>query len=300
MTARFRSTYVLCAVLAYLLVCSAEVQANPRVDVTTVEYLDLVETADGSIWTGVITELAPALHFKLATADGGLRVLKAADVVRVTKQRNPAHRPTRALAVPADRTETGGEERESQQAPAGMTAAGSGSSGTGLRLEPELAIIIPRGDLTNLADSGIDYGTSIAPGVRAGYQVSRGDIAWTLGVFLRHTSWVLPPEVRLLGTHATTETHAFGRAAYHAGRFAPYAALGLGLDINRTSSNISQMSTTAIGFGMNVQAGVSFAATPNASFDIGVDLHPGTDTIDPAVDASVSYYALRFGASFRL
>src|SRR5258706_1086674 len=77
------------------------------VDVSAFEFVDVVETADGSIWKGVIVEQVPNKSYKVATADGSLHVLQAADVLKVTKERNKGYRragtprPTNVTIAPA-------------------------------------------------------------------------------------------------------------------------------------------------------------------------------------------------------
>jgi hypothetical protein len=53
---------------------------------------------------------------------------------------------------------------------------------------------------------------------------------------------------------------------------------------------------------MNLQAGIVVAATRGVSFELGGDHHPGTDTIsdNARVNSSLSYWALRIGASLRM
>src|SRR5262245_36445217 len=71
------------------------------VDVNAFEYLDVVETADGSIWKGVLIEQTPGVQYKLATADGSQHVLKATDVTKVSRQKNANWRPHTAVAPQA-------------------------------------------------------------------------------------------------------------------------------------------------------------------------------------------------------
>jgi hypothetical protein len=148
--------------------------------------------------------------------------------------------------------------------------------------------------------SDLSYRSSFAPGARVGYETVRGQVAWSAGAMVRYTPWRLPSQLDGIGTHSTLETMAFGRATWQLGRARPYVGAALGADTNFSKNNISDVSVTAMGFGMNLMGGVVFAATPSAAFDLGVDYHPGTDTIDPEVDASISYFAVRFGASLSL
>src|SRR5262245_52700914 len=65
---------------------------DPQIDVAAADFLDVVETADGSVWKGIVIEQTPNVQYKIATADGSVHVIKAADVVRLTKQRNTMRR----------------------------------------------------------------------------------------------------------------------------------------------------------------------------------------------------------------
>src|SRR6185312_5387603 len=70
------------AVLALARFAHAE---DAEVDVKSFEYVDVVETTDGSVWKGVIVEQSPGVQYKIATADGSLHVLKAGDVTKLSK-----------------------------------------------------------------------------------------------------------------------------------------------------------------------------------------------------------------------
>lgn len=61
-------------------------------------------------------------------------------------------------------------------------------------------------------------------------------------------------------------------------------------------------SNTSLGFGLDLGAGLSIAATPNLAFDLGADFHPGTDTLDDRSQVSLSskFLALHVGASLRI
>ena len=63
--------------------------ADDAIDVAAFDYWDVIETNDGSIWKGVIVEQTPGQQYRLAMLDGSVRVLAAADVVKLTKSRNP-------------------------------------------------------------------------------------------------------------------------------------------------------------------------------------------------------------------
>lgn len=286
----FRLVFI--AVAALAAVATTAARADDDVDVETFEYVDVIETVEGSILKGVVTEQTPNGVYKLATADGSLHVIRAASVVKITKQRNPKYRTrTREIAATVD------DSIETVDAPARV----SQRSKSGVRLEPALAIAFPTGDLVNLGGSPLSYRTSFAPTMAVGYErMFDNNVGLTFGGLARVTMWRLPEEIASVGTHYTVETHAYARAALHLGRPVLHAGLSLGVDTNRTYVNESGMSSTAMGFGMNVQAGIDIAASPATLLQLGLDYHPGTDVIESGWDASVSYFALRLGATVRL
>jgi hypothetical protein len=271
-----------------VIVATARVYADD-LDVSAFEFVDVIETAEGSVLRGVVTEQTPNVTYKLATADGSVHVIRAASVVKVSKQRNPRYRVARAVAAlppPID------------DEPAAIATYAPRS---GLRLAPELAIAMPSGDLVNIAGTPLSYRASFSQGASLGYERVSGTLGLGVGGLARFTQWRLPVEVETAGSHWTFETQLYGRASLLSlGRAVPYAGIALGLDTNHTYNNANGASTTMMSFGMNVQAGVSITATRSLALDIGIDLHPGTDEIEPGVGASVSYYAVRLGALFRL
>ena len=280
-------------VLVTALSLSAGSSQADELDIAAMEFVDVVETVEGSIWKGVVTEQAPNVFYKIETADGSVHVIKAYDVVKVTKQRNPKYRA-------APKRQALASEGSDDFVDGGPAVTTSFRPRNGVRIEPELAFVFPTGDLVDLGDSPLDYRASFAPGARVGYEIVHGNVGIGFGGLARWTSWRLPVEVANVGSHWTLETQAYGRAALLMGRTAPYAGMALGVDTNHTFNNMSGVSSTAISFGMNLQAGITVAATPSALLELGVDFHPGTDTIEAGIDASVSYFALRLGAAFRL
>ncbi|MGE0869899.1 MAG: hypothetical protein AB7P03_15140 [Kofleriaceae bacterium] len=287
-----------------VLVCVAAVASftahayADEIDVNAVEYVDVIETVDGSIWKGVVIEQTPSVQYKIATADGSLHVIKAADVVRLTKQRNQNFRRAAPPAQPSA-YETGPSTMQG----GGGVAGSYPNEGpelpppyarSGLRFDPEVLIVFPTGDLGDY-----DYKEAFAPGFRVGYESIMGRFGLGIGGLMRFIYWRQPEEYFAEdASHWTLETQIYGRAALHVGRAAPYVGLSIGVDTNYT--NEYDESDTALGFGMNLQTGILVAATPMAAFELGLDIHPGTDTIVPERDLSVSYFALRLGASIRL
>lgn len=288
--------------LILLAAVPAIAHADDDVDVAAFEYVDVIETEEGSILRGVITEQTPK-KYKLATADGSLHVIRAAHVVKITKQKNPRFRSVDAESVKPRTAATFASAAALpavDEAELVATAKQPAPVKSGLRLSPEVAVVIPSGDLVAINGSPLSYRTSLGAGAAVAYEHYAGSVGLSVGGMLRYTSWQLPVQIAQLGAHSTIETHLFGRAALQLGRALPYAGVAIGADTNRTINHVNGVRTTAVGLGANLQAGVAIAASRAAVIDLGLDYHPGTDTIEPGLDASISYFALRLGATIRL
>jgi len=287
---------------AVLLVAAVSTRVHAddgEVDVHSFEYVDVVETADGSIWKGVVVEQTPNVQYKIVTSDGSVHVIKAADVLKMTKQKNREWRGAQggASANPMVAPMNNGMR------PAGVGTAYEGQSPglpapmatTGVRLDPSLAFMFPAGDLKGL-------NTSFAPDIRVGYEALFGNFGIGGGGLARFTYWQLPSGMGADPNNAfwTLETHAYGRAALHISRAALYGGVSLGIDTNYLHDGPSNMSKTTMGFGMNLMTGVEIAANPLLAFRMGFDYHPGTDTIVDGSNTSVSFYSLGVGASLHL
>ena len=276
-------------VIPALVLClfAARAHADDDVDVQAAQFLDVVETSDGSIWKGVIVEQVPNVSYKIATADGSLHVIKAGEVTKITRQRNKA---VAAHVVP-DATPVGsgdGLTRRYEPSGGGLPAPYATS---GLRIDPSLAIVIPTGDIqmTN---------TTFSPTVSAGYEYMLGNIGLGGGGFTRFSYWRLPGDTK--DAAWTLETMAYARAALHLSRVAIHAGAAAGLDTNYVYMAQVDMSKTTLGFGLNLQGGVEVAATKNLALRAGFDFHPGTDTVVEGLPASISYYAFLVGAGLRM
>jgi len=261
-------------------VLAAKLAHAEEINVASFEYLDVLETSDGSTWKGVVIEQTPNVQYKLASADGSIHVIKADEVVRLTKARNPQYHQQRvATSVdgPMDDRQNGVDLPQPFMH-------------DGVRLDTELDIVFPTGDLGSVVN------TSYAPTIRLGYEALFGRLGVTGGFQGRYTYWLLPGKT----TDAiwTLETQAYGRAALHVGRAAPYVGLALGLDTNYIHSGSADMSMTNVGFGVNLAFGLPVAITSGVAFELGGDYHPGTDTLSDVTHQSTSYFALRLGTSF--
>jgi hypothetical protein len=267
----------------------AHVAHADDVDIRSFEYLDVVETTDGSVWKGVVTEQQPGVQYKLVTSDGSIHVIKAGDVVKLTKQKNPWH-VAAAAAYPVEPTPTGRGEAGLE---AHVSPAGSGLPkpfvGSGMRVTADLAIVFGTGDMQNAP-------TAFAPDIHVGYEQLWGNFGLEGGGLLRWTNWRGLPDG---DAWWTLESQVYGRAALHVSRAAPYVGLALGTDTNYLYSSMVDKSNTAVGFGMNLEFGLPIAVTPGIALELGGNYHPGTDTIADGLDKSVAYFALRVGAAGR-
>ena len=284
-------TAALCLVAA-----SSRVHAeDAEVDVKSFEYVDVVETADGSTWKGVIVEQTPNVQYKIATADGSLHVLKAADVVKMSKQRNRDYRSPIAAGRGGGAAAGQGTYDHANGVAGAYESDGSGLPApfarTGLRIDPEFLFVFPSGDLKNID-------TSFTPSVAIGYEALFGNFGIGGGGLARFDYWRLPGMTK--DAFWTLETQVYGRAALHISRVAVYGGVSLGVDTNYLYVSQVDMSRTTLGFGMNLMSGVEIAATPALGIKLGFDYHPSTDKIVDGAPGSVSYYALKLGASFRL
>jgi hypothetical protein len=276
-----------------LLALSAPAAFAEDVDVSAFEWIDVIETKDGSVLRGVVFEQEPGVKYKLTTNDGNIHVINAADVVKLTKARNKFYRGT--AAAPQQHgggyaaNNAGGGGSGDAQLGAQYNRGGSGlpapMAPTGVRATFALAAMFPSGDI-----EGVD--TSFAPTIRIGYEKLFGNFGLSAGGQLRFTYWLLPGDSG--DAMWTLETHGFVRGALHLGRVAPYLGGSLGIDTNYIYIDRYAASQTDLGVGLNLDLGLTIAATPQLSFDLGGDYHPGTDTL--AGVGSVEYFALRAGA----
>lgn len=249
------------------------------VQVSDFEYLDVIETSDGSIWKGVIVEQVPGERYRLVMSDGSVRVVAAGDVVKLSKERNPNHR------------------RGSGAASSGGSSSATSASSlpppmavSGRRFGGELNIVFPTGDFSN---GGIN--TSVAPAIRMGYESLMGNFGISGGFHMRYTWFSIEnrPDGAALWL---LEPHAYVRGALHMGRVAPYLGGTLGLNVAYLGLPDTSTTFTEVGFGVNLDGGVDIMVQPNASIGLGFTYHPGTSDV-PESEFGMSYFALRAGAT---
>jgi hypothetical protein len=288
----------LSAALFALIALSATAAVAEDIDVAAFEWIDVVETKDGSVFKGVVFEQEPGVKYKLATNDGNIHVINAGDVVKLTKQRNKFYRGNTAAApasggyAPQGGVYGGGNSLGAQYNAGGSSNLPAPMARPGTRVSFDLAAIFPGGDIEN-------FDTSFAPTFRIGYEHLFGNFGLSGGGMARFTYWLLPGDTGNAGW--TLETHGFARAALHLGRVAPYLGFTLGIDTNYAYIDFVGESDTTLGVGMNLDFGLNVSASPTLAFTFGGDYHPGTDSYEfMGIDGSVEYFALRLGASLAL
>lgn len=259
-------------------------------DVSAFEYIDVIETADGSVLRGVVVEQEPGVKYKLATADGSQHVVQAAQVVRLTKAKNKGYRGAVAHAGDFHTVDD-----------ASLSARSSGSSlpapvlASGARVNFELGIAMGTGDLE-------DLDTSFAPTIKIGYETIMGNVGIAGGIHGRFTYWMLPNNDDVGDAMWTLETQAYGQIGFHLGRAVPYLGVTLGPEINYGYVNSADLSFTSLGVGTNLQFGLNVVAKPNFLIGIGADYHPALSSLDldGAAELDIEYFAFRFGAQLVL
>jgi hypothetical protein len=282
----YRKTHLLAALCLAATIARVAHADEGEVDVRAFEYLDVIETTDGSIWKGVLVEQTPNVQYKIATSDGSLHVIKAADIAKLTKQKNREWRGTTTVPI-GTVTGTGVTTRyEGRGLPAPVAE-------TGIRMDASLVSVVPVGDIQKSQ-------TSFAPNVQIGYEAMFGNFGLGGGGLARFTYWRLPMGEDPNDAAWTLETHAYGRAALHLSRVALYGAVSFGVDTNLVHIGVLNMSKTATGFGMNLESGAEIAASKDVAIKAAFDYHPATDTIVDGAPQSISYYAFLVGASLRM
>jgi len=288
-------------VVVCLVVASTAVAHADDIDVQQQAYVDVLETADGSSWVGALVEEVPGDHYKLVMADGSVRVIKAADVVKITKRKNPAHVLPAAMPAAAPiamlTCAPAGASVAATAAPLPPVYAGSYAR-SGLRVSASVDMIFPVDDISG-------YDTSYAPDVRVGFEQVFGRISLAGGGLVRWTYWQLPTLPDIGPNHDaawTLETHVYAQAAYHLDRLSLVAGTSLGLDSNYLNVDTGgmYMSKTSAGFGMNLFGGFELDYLPNVALSFMFDYHPPTATIVSGAPGSVSYLAATAGAIVRL
>lgn len=271
-----------------------------EIDLRAQAYVDVVETSDGSSWVGAVVEDVPGDHVKLVTADGSVRVIKAADVVKTTKRLNPAHASTMSAAMPAAAplalltcAPIAGASVVAAAAPTPVRESDYAPGGP--QLSAAVDMIFPVDDISS-------FQTSYAPEIRAGFEKRYDRVGITGGGMARYAWWKLAPLTDPNDAAWTLETHAFAQASYHLDRAALLAGTSLGLDTNYVNINVGGIATpkTTAGFGMNLLAGIELDYVPSVALVFMFDYHPPTDTIVEGSPGAISYLAATAGAVLRL
>jgi len=271
----------LASVVAITLVTAARPRAARAddLDLRAFEYLDVSETTDGSVWKGVIVEQTPNVQYKLASADGSVHVLRAEDVVHLSKERNRWYR---FAPAPAPMT----------AAPVALASTKASPPRGGVRVDPELGVAFPTGVL---ADAGSHPGAVL--GVRVGYEYRFGSVGVVGGAHLRFADW--QGSTTDDGDVTLAETHLYARGVYHAGHAAPYAGLSLGSDHISVLDRGGNVTGRGGGFGMNLQLGVTVELGSTAGVAVALDYHPGTDEIVDGTPVPLTYVGLTLALGLR-
>jgi hypothetical protein len=293
------SRTTLSALLLVVAVAGRALADDVDVDTRTFEFLDIIETSNGSIWKGVIVEQTPNVQYKLVGSDGSVHVIKAEEVTKISKQRNRDWRATTTVAtaptaVPSALAPLPGQNGvgASYEAHDGLPAP---IATDGVRIDPSFALVIPTGD------GGKGLNTSFSPDIRVGYEKMLGNLGLGGGVMGRFTYWQLPSSAPDGLAMWTLETHAYGRLAIQLSRAVLFGGASLGLDTNYVNLGAlgANMSKTSTGLGVNVQSGVELIANEHWAARLLFDYHPGTDSI-PGAKTSAEFCAMSLGASIRL
>src|SRR5687767_14874579 len=77
-------------VLAILIVAIPLSARAAEIDPATVQLWDVIHTSDGSVVKGVIVEEIPGTSYRIALVGGGSLVVQTANVVKLTRELNPA------------------------------------------------------------------------------------------------------------------------------------------------------------------------------------------------------------------
>lgn len=279
----------LCALLLVTAAAGRAFADDTDLDVRSFEYVDVIETTDGSVWKGVVIEETPSVQYKVATADGSLHVIKAADIAKISKQKNREWRGGSSTSTTTSTT-PGGVNGSFQS---GGSALPAPYAHSGVRVDVGGITAIPAGDIDKLD-------TSFSPNLQVGYEALFGNLGLSAGGLARFTYWRLPQGEDPQDAAWTLETHAYARAALHVARVAFYGGGSIGLDTNMVHIGMLNMSKSAEGLGMNLQAGAEVAATDKVAVALRFDYHPGTDTILDGAPQSISYFALGLGAALRM
>lgn len=181
------------------------------IDPAVVQLWDVIHTADGSVLKGVIVEEVPGTSLRISLPGGSSLVVQMTNVVRITRELNPA------LAGTAPR------------AAGGLTAPAI-TAGSGLRI----------GIVPGIAfHSDLDVSTLLATGY-VGYELGLDRWGVIPNVSLLYAADTGEYEEDSFGAGAAV------RAAYRGSTVSPFVGFGLGVDIISAEPSLSTHAVAGI------------------------------------------------------
>ncbi len=128
------------------------------------------------------------------------------------------------------------------------------------------------------------FDSSLQVNARAGYGllVEGGQVEVTPAARFAFISWAGIDEGSARHFHFGGEV----RGAVHLGRVAPFASLGVGLDVNTVGNSDLDAGK---GFGLNIELGAEVLATERLGLAIGLQIHPGFAEMFQDTNVNISY-----------
>jgi hypothetical protein len=201
------------AVLVVGLLALPLVARAAEIDPAVVQLWDVVYTSDGSVLKGVIVEEIPGTSLRVVLVGGSSLVVPIANVVRLTKELNPAFQP-------------GGPAARGPAAP--MGPAVTAASGLRIGVLPGVAV-----------HSELDESTFLLTG-RLGWEVGLDRWGLTPGVSLLYAADTGNYGNDSLGGAATV------RAAYRGSTISPVVGFGIGVDFVSGDPSLATFMTAGI------------------------------------------------------
>jgi len=220
-----------CLVIALLAVPGSARAAE--IDPATIQLWDVVYTTDGTVLKGVIVEHVPTTSVRVLLVGGSSIVVTLADVVRFTKELNPAF-----TSVPS---------RPTAERPASpVSPALAATSGLRIGVMPGLAMHT-EGESTFLLTA------------RLGWEIALDRWGLTPGVVAEFT-----PDVGTYGADGGGIMAAV-RAAYRGSSLSPFIGFGVGTDIVSDDSSLAIFMSTGVDLVLHRR----FALSAEAKFHRG-------------------------------